>query len=336
MGQLSSIVHTKETTVITPEIRSYQRRLRSRCSVEWHAAVTLYRHLDEKEHRDRSWNLHECRTSAWFIRHRETGRVSVVANHCGLRWCPLCANARSNYIRHSVSEWLQHADHPKFLTLTIKHSADPLLEQVTKLYDSFRKLRRCKGFTKFVNGGVWFFQLCRNTQEGQWHPHLHCVITGKYIPVRYLQNLWHKITEDSYVLKLQTIVDPERVASEVARYASRPANLKDFGLKYGIELYKAMHGKRLCGKWGLFTRVSLSVQRNPDMSEWEKIGSWSIVTEFAQYNIDAKAILEAYESGEPLEEGVSLQTIDNQLDFGSDTEPGELTIDLPPPEKNLF
>lgn len=336
MGQFSSTVHTEETTVITPEIRSYQQRLRSHCSVEWHAAVTLYQHLDQDEHRDRSWNLQECRKSAWFVRHKVTGQVSIIASKCGLRWCPLCANARSNYIRHSVSEWLQHADHPKFLTLTIKHSDEPLVDQVRKLYDSFRKLRRCKGFTKHVNGGVWFFQICRNNQEGQWHPHLHCVITGEYIPVRYLQNLWHKVTSDSHVLKLQTIVDPERVASEVARYASRPANLKDFGIKCGIELYEAMHGKRLCGKWGLFTKVSLSIQRNPDKKNWERVGSWTVVTEYAKTNLAAKKILEAYESREPLDAGISLQDYDDFIDGYGKLHPDCLTIDLPPPEKTLF
>jgi len=332
----TSLVHTQETTGTTPEISSYQKRLRSSCSTEWLAAVTMYRHLDKDEHRDRSWNLHECRTSAWFVRHKETGQVSVIANHCGLRWCPLCAQARANYIRHSVSEWLQHADHPKFLTMTLKHSKEPLFDQVTKLYSSFRKLRRHRGFNRLVTGGVWFFQLCRNSQRGEWHPHLHCIITGQYIPYQYLRKLWLKITGDSEVVDIRVVQDPEYVASEVARYASRPANLCNFSLKLGIELYHAMHRKRLCGKWGLFTKVELSVQRNPDMKDWEKIGSWSIVTECARYNSDARKILKAYESRTPLAPGISLQTIDNQIDFGSDAAPGELTIDLPPPQKTLF
>lgn len=331
-----SLVHTQETTVTTPKIRSYQERLRSSCSTEWLAASTLYRHLDKEEHRDRSWNLHECRTSAWFVRHKETGHVSVIANHCGLRWCPLCAQARANYIRHSVSEWLQHADHPKFLTMTLKHSKEPLFDQVAKLYASFRKLRRHRGFNKRVTGGVWFFQICRNVQRAEWHPHLHCIITGEYIPYQYLRKLWKQITGDSEVVDIRVVNEPDRVASEVARYASRPANLSSFSLKCGMELYYAMHRKRLCGKWGLFTKVQLSVQRNPDMKDWEKIGSWSVVTEYARTNEAAKKILEAYESREPLAEGISLQTVDDFIDGDSIFKPEDLTFDLPPPQKNLF
>jgi len=280
--------------------------------------------------------MENCRTSAWFVRHIETGKVSIIANHCSLRWCPLCAQARANYIRWSVSDWLQHADHPKFLTLTIKHSDKPLKEQVEKLYNSFRKLRKNKGFTRSVNGGVWFFQLCRNVQEGQWHPHLHCIITGEYIPVRYLKNLWHKITDDSHVLKLQTIVDPDRVAAEVARYASRPANLKNFKRKHAVELYEAMHGKRLCGKWGLFTKVRLSVERNPDHKEWERIGSWAIVTEYAKTNRAARAILEAYETGDPLPDDISFADVDSFIDSYGEYESDALTVERPPPEKTLF
>jgi len=331
-----STLDTEETTVITPKFGTYQERLRARCSTEWIAAVALYRQLDIDEKRDRSWNLHDCRTRAWFLRHRETGLVSVAANKCGLRWCPLCAQARANYIRHSVSEWLSHADHPKFLTLTVKHTDEPLIDQITKLYESFRRLRKVKGFKKYVTGGVWFFQICRNVQEGQWHPHLHCIITGEYIPTRYLQNLWHKVTVDSHVLKLQSITDPDRVAGEVARYASRPANLKDFGLKSGLELYSAMHGKRLCGKWGLFTKVELSIQRNPDKKDWEKIGSWDVVTQYAQTNASARKILDAYENRMPLAAGITLQYIDEEIDRMVAGDNIELTIDLPPPEKSLF
>jgi len=329
-------VHTQETTGKTLKFVSYQARLRSRCSTEWLAALTLYRHLDEDEGRHRTWDMENCRTSAWFVRHIETGKVSVVANHCSLRWCPLCAQARSNYIRHSVSDWLQHADYPKFLTLTVKHSNDSLVDQVTRLYDDFRRLRRSTSFKKSVTGGVWFFQLCRNTQQGQWHPHLHCVITGGFINLKELKALWQKITTDSHVLKLQTIVDPERVASEVARYAARPANLKNFAPKYGVELYKAMHGKRLCGKWGLFTKVSLSVQRNPDMGEWKKIGSWDIVTEYAKTNLAARKILAAYETGEPLDADVSLQDVDDFIDSYGEYESDALTVERSPPEKTLY
>lgn len=331
-----TLVHTQETTVKPPAPVSYQARLKSRCSTEWLAALTLYRHLDEEEHRHRVWDMENCRTSAWFIRHIETGKVSVVANHCSLRWCPLCAQARANYIRWSVSDWLPHADHPKFMTMTLKHSDEPLAEQVARLYSSFRKLRLKKAFTKYVNGGIWFFQLCRNTQRGQWHPHLHCIITGKYIPYKDLRKLWKEITGDSDVVDIRIVRDPERVAAEVARYASRPANLKNFRLKYGIEMYNAMHGKRLCGKWGLFTKVSLSVQRNPKMSEWEKIGSWQIVTEYAKTNLVAKKIIAAYETGNPLEAGCSLQNVDDFIDDFGDMELHPTTLDLPPPEKTLF
>lgn len=347
MAWTPSLVHTVESSVRPPEIRpsqelsghstfSYQERLRSKCTEEWRKAVLLYQLLDKVEHRERSWNLQDCRTRAWFIRHTETGQVSVVANHCGLRWCPLCAQARSNYIRHSLSEWLSHADHPKFLTLTLKHSSADLVNQVTRLYDSFRNLRRSKDFKKLVTGGVWFFQLCRNAQRGEWHPHLHCIVTGRYIPYQYLRKRWLEITGDSDVVDIRIITDPERVASEVARYASRPAQLSNFGMKLSLELYDTMHGRTLCGKWGRYTKVELSVKRNPDMKDWEKIGSWSVVTEYARTNAAAKKILEAYESREPLAEGISLQTVDDFIDGDSVYKPDELTIDLPPPKKNLF
>lgn len=329
-------VHTEETSVITPEIGSYQQRLRSRCSTEWLSAVQLYGHLDSEEGRERSWNLHYCRTDAWFIRHKETGKVSVLSNHCGLRWCPLCANARANYIRHAVSEWLPKAEFPKFLTLTVKHSKEPLAYQVAHLYGAFRRLRLRKSFNDCVTGGVWFFQICRNKQKGEWHPHIHCIITGKYIHFKIIKDLWLKITGDSDVINLKTVTEPDHIANEVARYASRPAQLKDFSLKHGTELYEAMHGKRLCGKWGLFTNVELSVKRNPDMGEWERLGSWGIVTGLYQSDERARAIVKAYENGKPLAEGNSLISADDFFDGKEYYNPEEMALERPPPKKTLF
>lgn len=331
-----SSVHTQETTVKPPIFVTYQDRLRSRCSTEWIAAVSLYQHLDIDEKKERSWDLNECRTRAWFIRHKETGRVSIVASHCGLRWCPLCAIARSNYIRHSVSEWLETAKYPKFLTMTLKHSDEPLAYQVNRLYGCFRKMRKFKAFSKLVTGGVWFFQLCRNQQSGQWHPHLHCIITGQYVPHKLLTKLWYKVTNDSTIIDIRIVQNPQKVADYVARYAARPALLSNLSLRLGKELYHAMHGKRLCGKWGLFTKILLSVQRNPDMKNWEKIGSWLVVTEQAKTNAIAKRILLAYETGKPLAPGNSLKYLDDFLEDPEFFCRQDLAVERPPPEKSLF
>lgn len=332
----SSSVHNIETTVTTPFGGTYQQRLRSRCSTEWLAAVTMYRFIDKDESSSKAWHLDECRTKAFFIRDIESGKVSVVANHCSLRWCPLCAQAKSSYIRHSVTEWVQTAEHPKFLTLTLRHSAEPLAYQVNKLYGCFRRLRRYSAFNNLVTGGVWFFQLCRNPQRGEWHPHLHCLITGAYIPYQKLRTLWFKLTGGSEVVDIRPVHNVEKVAEYVARYAARPAMLTDLNLKLKIELYHAMRGKRLCGKWGLFTKVELSVKRNPDLKGFERIGTWTTVTEMARSSADARAIIEAYETGQPLPPEISLANVDKDINAYMFGEEVEYTFDKPPPEKSLF
>lgn len=331
-----SSLDKQETTINTPSTISYQDRLKSRCSTEWLAALTLYRHLDKDSTQSRGFDMEYCRTSAWFVRHRESGEVHVMASHCSLRWCPLCARARSNVIRHSVSEWLEHADHPKFLTMTLKHSDEPLAYQVNKLYSAFRRLRRYRSFTKLVNGGVWFFQLCRNAQRGQWHPHLHCIITGDYVPYQMLRKLWRNITGDSDILDIRVVRDPEKVAEYVARYAARPANLENLRLKHQVELYEAMHGRRLCGKWGLFTKVELSIHRCPDLSEWERIGSWRVVTELAKTDADARKIIEAWETRQPLPPGISKYDVDCFLDPDNNHDISKFIFEHPPPEKSLY
>lgn len=300
----SSIVHTEETPVQFDSIPTYGATLRHSCYPEFHAAELVYEALDLYSHRHRDKILQGCRSAAWFVRHFETGEVKVASSSCKLRWCPVCARARRAYIAHEIAEWLEDCDHPKFLTLTLKHTSAPLDHQVTHLYKFFRELRRRKEFAKAVTGGVWFFHIKKSKDDGLWHPHLHCLITGLYIPKRLLRNLWIQVTYGSEVIGIRAVHEYDKASSESARYAACPGSLAGLALEDATEMVEAMHGRRICGTWGTGRAVSLRPRPIEDRHMWYSVGRWQAVTADYKTNHNASAILHAWKTNQSLPEGI--------------------------------
>ena len=244
--------------------------------------------------------LHECRTRAWFTRHRETGEVRVAANACGLRWCPMCGNARKQYIRGQIKTWLKSADSPKFLTLTLKHTTAPLASQIEHIYRSWRTLRARKEFKARVRGGFWMFEIKKSKDNQTWHPHLHAILDATYIPHAMIRTLWLAITLTSEIVDIRAVTDPLRAAAYVAKYATKPASLEYLKPQSREEVYKALHGRRLCGTWGTLRSVRLTIPPRTDLDDWEQLGSWRDVTERAGYDIVYRRVWDAWLRRQPL------------------------------------
>jgi hypothetical protein len=306
-------VHTIETTGTSPVSTNYQDYRRSLCATEFSAAQLLYSNIDLSEGGNREGQLLECRQYASFVQNKETGKVHVASNSCRLRWCPICAKSRSAYITRSVRSWLSKVRTARFLTLTLKHSNAPLATQITKLYDDFRKLRRHKQFRKYCHSGVWFFQVKLSKDGEQWHPHLHCVILGKYIPHDWLSKLWLRITKSSNIIDIRLVKNHDKMASYVARYSARPADLSSFPPFLQMEMFKAMHGRRLCGSWGVSGGLSLSPPRKLDESKFNNLGSFSKIMSLFESEPKAKEIFVAWITGSSLPKHFQLFTVDYLL-----------------------
>jgi len=299
-----SSVHTEETTDPSPPIASYGDVLKLSCREQYEAAAQIYSYLDKLNTSSKHFNLKNCRTNAWFVRNIKSGEVRVAANACHLRWCPVCSDSRRNYISHSVAGWVEKQSYPKFLTLTIMHSNAPLEHQIDHLYKYFRLLRSRKDFKEAVPGGFWFFQIKKSKGSGQWHPHLHCLISGKYIPHSRLVHMWKEITGNSTVVDIRPIRDPAKACNDAARYAACPGSLAGLPFDDALELVKCMHGRRICGTWGTARSVSLRPPTSEDKSEWETVGEWFSVMRQKDSSQAARSILDAWTGEHSLEAGI--------------------------------
>lgn len=295
-----SLLEHQETSVPNSIPVSYRAHLERNAKVDISAYRQLYLDIDEIEYTNRVLKFDDCRIRAWFAFDTETHMVNVMSNSCKLRWCPLCAQSRRANIAAQTSAWLKTQVRPKFLTLTIRHTEQPLAEQVSHLYQAFRLLRRKRLFTKNIRGGIWFFQIKQNTHDLTWHPHIHCLITGNYVPQKAISTLWSKLTRGSNVVDIRGVHDEEKAVNEVARYAAVPCDLEQVVPADRVELFNALHSLRTSGTWGSARGIRLRCRRPDDDGDWKTVASWGFMRRLTGGNQLRRILVKAWTTGQPI------------------------------------
>ncbi|MBA7684717.1 hypothetical protein ES703_93124 [subsurface metagenome] len=262
-------------------------------------AVEIYSTIDHGFGGKFSSRLTNCRKHAWFVQHKVTKKLRVMSSRCKLRWCPICRDVSRMIVTTAVDEWLQIQKYPKMITLTLKHNDDPLQLQIKRLYDCFRKLRRRAYFQRLITGGVWFFQLKLNLQTEQWHPHIHCLVAGKFLPHTRLKSLWKEITSDSNIVDIRPVKDLENASTEVARYATSPADITRMSLEQSLEVYYATKGRRICGSWGSAKSITLKPTPQTDQDDWCKVADFYFINVQKQYSKTAMNFWKCYRKDQP-------------------------------------
>ncbi len=323
MSSCSALVQPEETTCGWSTPNTYQDLLMREHAAAFSAAELLYGAIESPGERDKLSLLHSCRVHAWFVRNELTGEVRIRSDSCGLRWCPMCQQARQNYIAQQISPWLCRVNYPKLLTLTLRHTSKPLQGQVEFLYQCFQKFRKRKYISSMTAGGVWFFQVKKSKDNWAWHPHLHVLLDSEFMDRKILSKIWKDVTGGSSVIDIRSIDDTDRAVKHHARYCAGPTGLVDLELHEQLELYDCFKGRRLVGCFGSAKRISLRPRPPADSDHWENIGSWSNVIHLQGDDFRADAILHAWKTKLPLPLNISLSEFERELS------------DLPPPKSFL-
>jgi hypothetical protein len=295
---LATQVHTQETLERLGTTHTYRDFLVSGCkqSIDRHREILAQMTDKSAANRLRAYDL--CRTSAWFMQNKISGQVRVASSRCGLRWCPLCQRTKRYIITAAVSAWLKTIKQPKFLTLTVKHSNDTLTQQIDKLYKWWKELKRCTWWRKRVSGGVWFFQVKISAADGLYHPHLHILFNGKFLPHEDLKAIWKRITLESEVVDIRAVKNPKKAAEYVARYAACPCELSKIEDARAYEIVSALHNRRIHGTFGSGKMVKFTSKPPDDADDWIKLDSYETIIRQKSFCSDSDEIFRCWRSGE--------------------------------------
>ena len=223
-------------------------------------------------------DFRDCGKHAFIFQSLDSPDQYVIGGStCHDRFCLPCARERSRVIATNVLHQLEK-EQARFMTLTLKSETEPLAALLSKLSTDFAALRRSKLWRNKVTGGVAFIEVKWKQKTQRWHPHLHCLVQGRYIPQRDLSALWLKITATSRIVDIRFASDTRGVTHYVTKYASKPFDHTVIMQPDRLdEAVLALKGKRLCLTFGSWRGLKLTERL--DAERWINLGT---LTEFLE------------------------------------------------------
>lgn len=232
-----------------------------------------------------------CGSNAWVLRNAEDpGQYAVTSNHCHDRFCRPCAAWKARVVAHNLATHLGTRPY-RFLTLTICNTNLTLTQALKKLYVSFARLRRSRLWLKCVRGGCAVCEIKPSAGGTRWHPHLHCIIEGTYLPQPVIRKIWHQITGDSYIVDIRLGSSSDSAADYVAKYITKPFDSDTIRRPNRLlEAIQALTRLRVVTTFGSWRGLRLT-EYTPQ-GVWEKVCPLSVLIHKAQSgDAEARAIL---------------------------------------------
>jgi hypothetical protein len=218
-----------------------------------------------------------CGAEAIIQYSEDKKQVRIKANYCHSRFCEPCMRAKGNLMAANLHKRLnqQAQGRYRFITLTLRHSAAPLAGQIARLYECFRKLRRDKLWKDSQRGGAAILEVkwgksksAGETEPPEWHPHLHIVAEGEFIPQATLSNVWNAITGDSFKVDIRALNSAKDATFYVSKYICKGTNNEVWESPDAAkEWIEAMQGVRTAGTYGTWRKYKL-LHREPDTTKW--------------------------------------------------------------------
>jgi len=272
-------VHRSETTVTSLPIQSRAQAWFHRGQEAAREGVYVALANSELEPlRRRAGRLAMCCMSPSFWL-RSDSSVSVGVVRCRDRLCPTCARARAAKARLRAKVAVGRMDAIRFVTLTMPHRDDALVDQLSTLRSAFTRLRKSSVWRRCVTGGLCTIEITRNERDGQWHPHLHALVDGRFIPHEELREAWRRALNHS--VKREWIAEGELVIVDVratsgrsgavqyiTKYATKPADLIGWTKAAVCEVADALAGARTLSTFGHLHGETLD-ERDPNEVEDE-------------------------------------------------------------------
>jgi hypothetical protein len=150
-----------------------------------------------------------------------------------------------------------------------------------RLYTCLTNLRARQFWKDHVTGGAAFVEI-KVAKDGRvWHPHIHLIVEGDYLPNRRLSDEWLTVTGDSSVVDVRYAHDTDEVARYVCKYASKAL---DSGVylspEHLNEAVLALKGRRMCATFGTWRGVELE-KLPPTSGDWHPVCTYVRLTRSA-------------------------------------------------------
>lgn len=173
------------------------------------------------------------------------GTPAAVWFRCRDRLCPLCAASRSGQVTERIMSATANADALRFITFTVKSCDATLREQLDRLTDRYKALRKTDMWKRHVRGAIATIEVTFNQNTRQFHPHLHVIADGSYWDQKSIASTWQSVTGDSCVVDIRAVRGRNNAAKYIAKYAAKPGDIASWPAGQINEYADAIHRRRM-------------------------------------------------------------------------------------------
>lgn len=170
--------------------------------------------------------LDDCCRTPWIMINDDTAEIALKEYRCKSRVCALCGEIRAAELRDQLLPMVKEMDSPRFITLTPVSTNKPLRDQLQNLTKCFAKLRANKAWKTHFSKGFYTLEVTYNRKTEQWHPHIHTVVDGRFIPQKTLSALWLKVTGNSMIVDVRMCHSQKKTVYYVTKYATKTQDAK--------------------------------------------------------------------------------------------------------------
>lgn len=234
-----------------------------------------------------------CGTSWWVLESRtRPGVYKLARDFCHDRWCIPCAHMRAEIVAGNLATAIGSGP-ARLITLTVRSTDEPLATQLHGLLAGFRRLRRLPLWTDAIDGGAAVLEINFNRQTGRYHPHLHCVTVGRFLPQHWLAEEWCKCTHGSNVVDVRYLRNTEATAKYVTKYLTKPIDHDVYASPPHLqEAITALRGQKQLFTFGSWRHLKLTAPLQED--DWKSLGHWhELLYAYADQHADVCRLIDA-------------------------------------------
>lgn len=220
----------------------HQKKARSRLNVERALVAAGWYEVADK--------VHDCGRTGQTIRCNICGGEWIAVDRCHHRLCPYCAPIRAAKL-YELHKHLAGRPNLKHLILTFKNTPELSREYITWMISCFTRLRRRQLFARAWRGGVYAMEFTYTEAKG-FHPHIHAMVDGDYVPQAEIAQAWLAITGNSEVVWIERA----KRSKQALKYILKPSNELLNSPKALDSLLSAVLGRHFVSGWGRWYRVT--------------------------------------------------------------------------------
>lgn len=262
----------------------------------------IYIAADMANSRNKATRLRNCARWLEFAIAEGQPAKLVKTSSCHVRLCPVCQWRRSlatyrTLARIYSSPTITRHKH-LFLTLTQRNiPAEALGAELNRISTAWSRLNRRKALS-CVKGYTKTVEITRNAKTGEYHPHIHAILSvpqsygrKEYITRREWQELWADVMRLDYLPEVHIKAIKQvtgKTVAEVAKYSVKPTDYlsksPELAVQIVQELDNVLDGKRFVSLGGIIAEENKRINngKNPedleelidangDWIEWEKV-----------------------------------------------------------------